>query len=325
MNLSDYSKIIVSFSGGKDSIWCVLHLLELGVPKHKIELWHNCVDGKSNSFMDWPVTESYCQAFAEIFGIRIFFSWKDGGFEREMTRKDQPTATNYFQVPHGPGGTWTKTESSGGNGPNNTREKFPQVTADLRTRWCSAYLKIDVFASALRNQERFNKTKTLVVTGERAEESPGRAKYKVFESDRTDARNGKKKRHVDHWRPAHKILEPEIWALIEKHRVNPHPAYHMGWGRLSCMTCIFGSDNQWSSVNNIDPERIKKQVAYEDQFKTTIHRSKSIYERVQAGEPYEDITHELKTLAMSKNYTDSIIHHNWTLPAGAFGEDNGPV
>ena len=43
--LEEYDKIIVLFSGGKDSLACVLHLLELGVPREKIELWHHDIDG----------------------------------------------------------------------------------------------------------------------------------------------------------------------------------------------------------------------------------------------------------------------------------------
>ena len=42
-------------------------------------------------------------------------------------------------------------------------------------RWCSAYLKIDVGAAALRGQARFEGKRTLFVTGERAEESAARA------------------------------------------------------------------------------------------------------------------------------------------------------
>ena len=37
-DLSSYDRIIVSTSGGKDSLACVLHLLDLGIPKERIVL-----------------------------------------------------------------------------------------------------------------------------------------------------------------------------------------------------------------------------------------------------------------------------------------------
>jgi tRNA(Ile)-lysidine synthase TilS/MesJ len=45
-DLNSYDVIVVAFSGGKDSIACVLHLLELGGPRERIELWHHDVDGR---------------------------------------------------------------------------------------------------------------------------------------------------------------------------------------------------------------------------------------------------------------------------------------
>lgn len=84
-NLTDYDRIVVFFSGGKDSVACVLHLLEMGVPGDRIELHHHDVDGREgSSLMDWPVTRSYVQAFGDAFGLRVLFSWKVGGFERVM-------------------------------------------------------------------------------------------------------------------------------------------------------------------------------------------------------------------------------------------------
>lgn len=43
--LEEYDLIVVLISGGKDSIACFYKLLELGVPKEKIELWHHDIDG----------------------------------------------------------------------------------------------------------------------------------------------------------------------------------------------------------------------------------------------------------------------------------------
>ena len=86
--LNQYDTIIVAFSGGKDSTACFLHLLDIGVPKEKIELWHHSIDGEPGSepFMDWPITESYCKNFADAFKVPIYFSWRHGGFKRELLK-----------------------------------------------------------------------------------------------------------------------------------------------------------------------------------------------------------------------------------------------
>jgi 3'-phosphoadenosine 5'-phosphosulfate sulfotransferase (PAPS reductase)/FAD synthetase len=323
-NIKDYDYYIIAFSGGKDSTACFLHLLDLNIPKEKIELWHHLVDGREgSSLMDWPVTEDYCRKFARAFDVPIFFSWKEGGFEREMLRENSPTAQNHWECPTD---NIIECGLSGGHGPLGTRRKFPQVSADLSVRWCSAYLKIDVATAAINNQLRFNNKKTLVISGERAEESPARAKYKVFEPDRADNRKGVRQRLVDHWRPVHTWKEQDVWAIIQKYKVNPHPAYRLGWGRLSCMKCIFGSNNQWATIYRIDFMGLLKLIAYEKLFGVTIHRKMNIIERSIKGTIYQAVFQNKIILdsALSKEYKLSIFEDNWRLPAGAFGEQNGP-
>lgn len=321
-----YDYIIVAFSGGKDSTACVLHLLERGVDPAKLELWHHLVDGREgSSLMDWPITEDYCRQFAKSLGLQIYFSWKEGGFEREMLRNGQKTSPSHFEYL---GDNIIECGLAGGKrGKNGTRRKFPQVSANLSVRWCSAYLKIDVCTLAINNQERFLGKKTLVVTGERAEESAARAKYRSFEPDRADNRNGKRvRRHIDRWRPIHSWSEAQVWEIIKWHRIQPHPAYCLGWGRLSCMSCIFGSDTQWVSVNAIASHHVKRISSYEKEFGLTIHRSRSVTERIRGVLPYPSIANfPLVDIALSKEYHAPIITNCWKLPSGAFGEANGPT
>ena len=64
--LEEYDLIVVLISGGKDSIACFYKLLELGVPKEKIELWHHDIDGGHPSRrMDWKCTQNYMKALAD--------------------------------------------------------------------------------------------------------------------------------------------------------------------------------------------------------------------------------------------------------------------
>jgi len=283
-DLFSYDRFLVAFSGGKDSTAVALDLfkklIEAGLTweqiKDRVELWHHDIDGELDDegsggrFMDWPITKDYCRKFAEAFGIPIYFSWKVGGFWREMHRENSLTAPTKFEYPDENG--MVKIGQVGGTrGKPSTRRKFPQVSPDLSVRWCSAYLKIDVMSAAIRAQKRFEGKKTLVLTGERAEESGARAKYLEFEPHRSnlsggDGKRKRKQRRVDHWRPVHKWSEKEVWDIIQEFGVIPHPAYYLGFGRVSCATCIFGNANQWASVGHVLPEQTMKVWEKENEF-----------------------------------------------------------
>jgi 3'-phosphoadenosine 5'-phosphosulfate sulfotransferase (PAPS reductase)/FAD synthetase len=350
-----YDIIIVAFSGGKDSLALLLLLLEMGVPKDRIELWHHDVDGREGStLMDWPCTHDYCQKVADALGIKLYFSWKVGGYEREMTRNLAPTAEYRYEVPGGrveqsrePDERANRAARSeyvsvyGEGDPKQSGEEailaakraklgyrmvFPQKAADLKVRWCSAYVKIMVCDSALANQGRFKGRRTLVLTGERAEESAGRAKYAIFEPDRADLRTGRTPRHIDHWRPVLHWPETEVWKIIDRYRVNAHPAYHLGWGRVSCAPCIFGSPDQWASLRVVNPEQFNEVAAYETKFGKTIDRKYDINEMAERGSPFAGMTARWIKAATSREYTEPVFVDPWDLPSGAIlGDGSGPT
>lgn len=320
-DLFSYDRFIVAMSG-KDSLACFLHLIEQGIPLSLIEFAHHLPDGREGSTLfDWPVTESYERALAEAFGVPIYMSWRQGGLEGELIKENDRSKPVHFEVPGG------EVRTGGGiRGSISTRRRFPQQTANLQTRWCSGAAKIEPNAISMNNQTRFNDSRTCFLTGEREEESGSRASYLSFEPHRCDRRKGKLARHVDHWRPVHRWSEQEIWDIIQRHGVVPHPAYRLGWSRLSCMKCIFGSKNQWASIQQIDQAGFEAIAKYEEEFNCTIHRTKSVRDQAAAGTPYRAITDELVELAMSKTYTGEILidPKDWVMPAGAFGEDAGP-
>ena len=318
--LEQYDKIVVAFSGGKDSEAAACDLLERGVSPNKIEFWHHHIDGAPSGtvgLMDWPVTEAYCRKVAEELGISIRFSWKDGGFEREMLRKDELTAPTSFEATDG-----IVMSVGGVRGTKSTRRLFPQKTANLSTRWCSAYLKIDVAKKVFANDPAFKHGTFLLITGERREESPARAMYAEVERHSTTTKN----RRVDQWRSIIDWTETEVWAIIERHRIVAHPAYRIHFGRVSCMFCIFGDVDQWATLRDLDPERFEKIAQYEDEFGKTIDRKFSIRDLADKGTsqvPFMD--EETKALALSKTYDESVRTNDWQMPVGAFKKTGGPI
>jgi len=319
-DLDWYDYFLVSFSGGKDSIALALGLLKQGVAKERIILMHQHVDGQpgvDKPFMDWPCTESYCRAFAAATGLRLLFQWRHGGFHREMLKENARTAAVSFDYLSG--GIVT---AGGVRGKVSTRRLFPQVTADLSKRWCSPSLKIDVASIAINNEPAFKGKRLLFLSGERRQESAARSKYAEMERHRTHT----KSRHVDHWRMVIDYTEQQVWDIMREYGIIPHPAYRLGWGRVSCLACIFGLADQWASVRLIAPDLFARITQYEWDFGKTIHKGKSVVDLADRGKPYPACySPELVALAMGRNYPPHLaLTDNWTLPPGAYKHCGGP-
>jgi 3'-phosphoadenosine 5'-phosphosulfate sulfotransferase (PAPS reductase)/FAD synthetase len=322
--LDQYDSILVSFSGGKDSLALVLDLLERGVSPDRIQLWHQCIDGEAGvdqPFADWPCTESYVREVGKALGIRVLFQWRQGGFLGEMLKQDAQSKPVRFERQDGSIG-----EAGGIKGKVSTRRKFPQASGNLAVRWCSAVLKIDCFALALNNEPAFKNGTILVVTGERREESANRASYAEKEPHRCDC----KRRRVDAWRSVIDWSEEEVWQIIERWRINPHPAYRLGFPRVSCLTCIFGGADQWASVRKVAPDRFAKIAAYEREFGCTIKQGMTVERLADRGTPYPACdSPALVALALSAEYRADHVFvpepESWQMPAGAFKRGGGPT
>ncbi|CAN7617001.1 phosphoadenosine phosphosulfate reductase family protein [Acidovorax delafieldii] len=319
VEINSYDRIIILLSGGKDSIACLLKILELGADPAKIELHHHLVDGRESHLFDWPITEAYCEAVAGAFGIPLSYSWKVGGLLGELQRNNQPTAP--ISIPDGAGGQLVL----GGNGPLGTRLKFPQQSASLTTRYCSGYAKIDPFNRWLCNDKTFEHSRTLVITGERAQESANRANYAVFEPHKADRRsNAKLARHVDHYRVVHSMSENDVWDIIQNWSLSVHPCYWLGWSRASCRLCVFNQRREWAKVRVIAPAEFKTIVTLEKASGLTINRQHSVEQQADAAEPFE-LDPYWVALANSRVYTHPIFEPEWKLPPGAYSGNCGPT
>lgn len=242
--LEEYDLIAILLSGGKDSIACYYKLLELGVPKDKIELWHHDIDGGHPSRrMDWRCTQNYVRAFAEAEQVPLRLSWRVNGFFGELYRIGTSEPVEWCEPDTGeiiqckPSKKYLECkaikESSIDDMEQRLKEygcrmKFPAKGGTHQGRWCSGNLKAAVQDSVTANLDKTRQgVKILVVSGERRGESSGRSKYNEIEIHRTNAEK-KLKRTVHQWRPVIDYSEKDVWEVLKRHRVNPHPCYRAG-------------------------------------------------------------------------------------------------
>jgi 3'-phosphoadenosine 5'-phosphosulfate sulfotransferase (PAPS reductase)/FAD synthetase len=330
--LNEYDLIVCCFSGGKDSLAALLDVLdrcrEAGVPPSRVEAWHHLVDGDDpNGLFDWPVTDAYCAAVCKALGVVYRRSWRVGGLEGELLKENARSKGVAFENPSG-----GVTVVGGTNGKVSTRRRWPAKTHDLKVRWCSGHGKIDVCNSAIANDPRLHNAKVLVVTGERRDESDARALYATALE-----RNGTtKNRRVDHWRMILDRDEAWVWDKIRRHRVRPHVAYFLGFGRVSCLTCIFHDADGWASVKDVAPARLERVALREKELGHTINPPEkperlglTVVEMADAGESFaRDADPENKALAMRRKYpAEKVIvpaGEEWVLPSGAFRPCCGP-
>lgn len=248
--LEEYDLVILLISGGKDSIASYYKLLELGIPKQKIEFWHHDIDGGNPTRrMDWRCTSGYIRAFSEAEHVPLRVSWRKNGFFGELYRIgasepiewQEPETHAIVQCPLSK--KYIECQKLKEKSPADMekqlkqfgyRMKFPMKTGDLSRRWCSAYLKIMVADTVLRNLhslEQLGKpgrkpgkdTRLLIVSGERRGESAGRSKYNEMEVHRTNAAS-KSRRIVHQWRPVIDYSEKDVWEVLNGTRSTPIPA-----------------------------------------------------------------------------------------------------
>lgn len=352
--LEEYDRVILLISGGKDSIASYYKLLELGVPKQKIEFWHHDIDGGHPSRrMDWRCTSGYIHAFSEAEQIPLRVSWRKNGFFGELYRIGasepiewkEPETRAVIQCPlskkyiecqklkeRAPADMEKQLEQFG------YRMKFPMKTGNLSRRWRSAYLKIMVADTVLRNLhslEHFGKTggkpgkdtRLLIVSGERRGESAGRSKYNEMEVHRTNAA-AKSRRIVHQWRPVIDYSEKDVWEVLKRHKVNPHPCYRAGWNRCSCAMCIFSTPTLFAGIRELYPEDYGMLRQDENVLGFTLDNDCDLDTFIgNAGScVYHGDKEAIHSLVTGEFSVDSVyVQGEWKYPAGAFhGAEGGP-
>lgn len=384
--LEEYDLIVVLISGGKDSVACYLKLIELGVPKEKIEFWHHDIDGgHPTRRMDWKCTQNYVKALADAEGVKLRVSYRVNGFFGELYRIGASEPIEWIDPDTGEirqcklSSNYLKCRELKEQATEEMEEllkqygyrmKFPAKTGDLSRRWCSAYLKICVADTVVSNLDRLGELeelggkrhkfpakggthsgrwcsgnlkaavqdsvtanleetkhdkKILIVSGERRGESAGRSKYNEMEIHRTNA-TAKAHRVVHQWRCCIDYSEKDVWELLKRHHINPHPCYRIGWNRCSCMMCIFSTPRLFAGVKELFPDAYASLRHDEEVLGFTLDNKKNLDEFI--GDTPSCVCWNDKkaihSILTGEFGTEDIYTENWNYPVGTFhGADGG--
>lgn len=160
-------------------------------------------------------------------------------------------------------------------------------------RWCTSDFKRGPIERELRRYLKANPRfggRIVNCLGERADESPDRAKKPDWH---LNTRNSKAGRQWYDWLPIHQWTEAAVFGFIADHGQVPHWAYAAGMSRLSCSFCIYGSRRDLRTASKLRPELYREYCDLEVEINHTLSPSQIPLAMIcEGGEP----THEQLSL-----------------------------
>ncbi len=170
--------------------------------------------------------------------------------------------------------------------------------------------------------------KILIVSGERRGESSGRAIYNEMEMHRTNATT-KARRLVHQWRAVIEHSERDVWEILRRHNLKPHPAYSVGWGRCSCACCVFSLPKHWAGIKELFPDVYRAFREDELRLGFTLDNKKNLDEYIAGAASCVDYSDgkAIKQLVTGQFSVGDIYCKpgEWQFPSGAFqGGRGGP-
>jgi 3'-phosphoadenosine 5'-phosphosulfate sulfotransferase (PAPS reductase)/FAD synthetase len=241
--------MIVSLSGGKDSVAMLLHLVQRYGTSQIVAHYQVLPE-------DWPGTLDYNQRLCARLGVplvaqqMLYEPVGDGTAVRRLAIRDIHQESDV--VPCGtPGVIAGVTDLA-------FRRRWPPSAA---SRFCTRYFKSGLLDYWLRQQrDRLSEQNhesalpgelASVALGERAGESPRRARKEAI-TDRLAWATGE---CITNWLPIHQWSRRQVFRCLRDHSVEPHPAYREqgltdrqmydvdteGGPRTSCRFCIFAT------------------------------------------------------------------------------------
>jgi 3'-phosphoadenosine 5'-phosphosulfate sulfotransferase (PAPS reductase)/FAD synthetase len=147
--------------------------------------------------------------------------------------------------------------------------KHNKIFPTANARYCTRLMKIEPFFMFLSKfrEEYFD---FVVITGERAEESPSRAKKPEREYD-------DKYYHCEVWRPLKNWTAEEVFEAHIRNDFPINPMYNLGFSRVGCAPCIYARQADVALMAKHFPEQIDKVEALEASLEDTSTKETPFY------------------------------------------------
>ncbi|WP_082393603.1 phosphoadenosine phosphosulfate reductase domain-containing protein [Nocardia arizonensis] len=249
-DLLDYDHYLLSLSSGKDSQAMADVLVEVF---HRLGVLDRVTTVHADlGRVDWPETSALAREHAEYYGLRHEVVARTGGDLLDRVTE---------------------------------RGKWPSH----RNRWCTSDFKrsparrvITMLVAESRAAGIVDRPiKVLHAMGHRAQESRERSRRPAFVHEpgrtcpcpscaaaRADGNPPKggvsnSRRIVDTWLPIHAWDLATVWARIAAAGTRPHSSYRAGFGRASCVFCIYSSRSGLVRAARLHPELAAQYAAVE--------------------------------------------------------------
>lgn len=165
------------------------------------------------------------------------------------------------------------------------RQKWP----DSKNRWCTAYLKTGITDKWIRANRATLGGKVLFVSGERRDESRGRAVLPECEYHSTTLKTERKGKFECHWlRPVLDYEKGKMFEFGQQLGLDAHPCYDY-IDRCSCMLCIFAKDVKVQENMRRYPEEFKRFIQLEQKIGHTWKSKKALSELWEECQDIDDV------------------------------------
>jgi 3'-phosphoadenosine 5'-phosphosulfate sulfotransferase (PAPS reductase)/FAD synthetase len=211
----DPSLVVVSISGGKDSLAALLKALEV-FGTDRVVAHHQII------LEDWIGTPEYCQSVCDALGVPLYqsqgrynaFLCLQCGhrhlsifFEEAYCHRCGSSEKQFLEV----------IDSV------HALIRFRRKWVDARVRACTGHFKIEVWNQWARNNESLLGPCPILVLGERHQESRGRAALPALRY--RDLR----KHWVLEWRPILGYRRIDAYRALRNAGIDPHYCYRVQW------------------------------------------------------------------------------------------------